>query len=40
MDIYENIDLQDCPLCGGASLLEEEGGCGFMSGLWLLHRDH
>lgn len=29
MDIYEKIDLQDCPLCGGASLLEEESGCGF-----------
>ena len=26
MDIYEEIDLQDCPVCGGAGLLEEECG--------------
>ena len=25
-DIYDQIDLQDCPLCGGPALLEEEGG--------------
>ena len=24
MDIYEQIELQDCPICGGAGLLEEE----------------
>lgn len=26
MDIYEEIELQDCPICGGAGLLEEENG--------------
>ena len=26
MDIYDEIHLQDCPYCGGAALLEEEGG--------------
>lgn len=26
MDIYEMIDLNDCPVCGGAGLLEEENG--------------
>ncbi len=26
MDIYNEIDLQDCPYCGGAGLLEEEDG--------------
>lgn len=26
MDIYEEIELEDCPFCGGAGLLEEEGG--------------
>ncbi len=25
MDIYDEIHLQDCPYCGGAALLEEEG---------------
>lgn len=29
MDIYEQINLQDCPLCDGGSLLEEEGHSGF-----------
>ena len=24
MDIFEKIELQDCPFCGGAGLLEEE----------------
>jgi ribosomal protein L37AE/L43A len=24
-DIHEEIELQDCPLCGGPALLEEEG---------------
>jgi len=26
LDIYEEIQLQDCPYCGGAGLLEEENG--------------
>ena len=26
MDLYESIELQDCPFCGGAGLLEEEHG--------------
>ena len=26
MDIYEENQLQDCPYCGGAGLLEEENG--------------
>lgn len=26
MDIYEKIELDDCPCCGGAGLLEEENG--------------
>lgn len=26
MDIYKEITLEDCPFCGGAGLLEEEGG--------------
>ena len=26
MDIYEEFELNDCPVCGGAGLLEEEGG--------------
>ena len=26
IDIYEKIDLLDCPCCGGAGLLEEENG--------------
>ena len=26
MDIHEQLRLQDCPYCGGAGLLEEEGG--------------
>ena len=25
-DAMNEIELQDCPLCGGAGLLEEEGG--------------
>ena len=30
MDIHEKLHLQDCPYCGGAGLLEEEGGwCWF-----------
>lgn len=26
MEIYEELELQDCPHCGGAGLLEEENG--------------
>ncbi len=26
MDAFAELELQDCPLCGGAGLLEEEGG--------------
>lgn len=26
MDIRKELELQDCPFCGGAGLLEEEGG--------------
>lgn len=29
MDIFEKIELQDCPICGGAGLLEEENGNSF-----------
>ena len=26
MDIYKEIDLENCPFCGGPALLEEENG--------------
>lgn len=26
MDIYEELELQDCPYCRGPGVLEEEGG--------------
>ena len=26
MDIRDELELQDCPYCGGAGLLEEENG--------------
>ncbi len=26
MDIHKEVILEDCPYCGGAGLLEEEGG--------------
>ena len=26
MDIHEEVELQSCPYCGGAGLLEEENG--------------
>lgn len=26
MDLHEKLELQDCPYCGGAGLLEEENG--------------
>lgn len=28
-DIYKIIDLNDCPICGGAGLLDEEKGSGY-----------
>ena len=32
MDILENIQLLDCPICGGAGILEEEyGWCIYVS---------
>ena len=32
MEIFENIDLLDCPICGGAGLIEEEDGwCIYVS---------
>lgn len=40
MEIYEQVELYDCPLCEGPSILEEEQGgfyatcldCGCMTG--------
>ena len=29
MDIYREIELDECPFCGGAGLLEEDTGWGF-----------
>ncbi len=29
MDIEEMLEIHDCPLCDGGSLLEEESGCGY-----------
>jgi len=26
LNIFEELELQDCPYCGGAGLLEEENG--------------
>ena len=26
MDIHKELELQDCPLCGGPAILEEENG--------------
>ena len=26
MDLYHDIDLQDCPLCHGPGIIEEEAG--------------
>ena len=26
MDIYDEIELQDCPYCGGAGLLDDGSG--------------
>ena len=28
MNIEEMLDINDCPLCDGGALLEEECGCG------------
>ena len=42
MDIEEMLEIHDCPLCDGGSLLEEESGCGYcnVSGLWMPFCDH
>lgn len=29
MEIFEQAEVNDCPICGGASLLEEESGSSF-----------
>ena len=26
MESYQEIELQECPICGGAGLMEEENG--------------
>ena len=26
MELYEQIELQECPICGGAGLMEEDCG--------------
>ena len=32
MELYHDIDLQDCPLCHGPGLMEEEeGGCLYVA---------
>lgn len=32
MEIYKEVDLFECPLCGGPSVLEEESGwCFYVS---------
>lgn len=32
MELYEEIELQDCPRCGGTGVLEEENGwCFYVS---------
>lgn len=30
MDLFEKYELQDCPICGGVGLLEEENHMSFM----------
>ena len=30
MNKIDEIEIYDCPLCGGAGLLEEEGSSGFL----------
>lgn len=27
MELYELLDIEDCPICGGGALLEEDGNC-------------
>ena len=29
MEFFEQFELEDCPICGGTGLLEEENHCGF-----------
>ena len=29
LELYEQIELQECPICGGAGLMEEENGWCF-----------
>ena len=29
MDIFEEIEVGDCPKCGGPAMLDEECGCGY-----------
>ena len=29
MELYEEIELQECPICGGPAALEEENGWSF-----------
>ena len=29
MDIYELVDVHDCPVCGGTGTLEEESGSSY-----------
>ena len=47
MDIFDQIELQDCPYCGGAGCLEEEQGwcwyvicmdCGSQTAAFEYHR--
>ena len=47
LNIFEELELQDCPYCGGAGLLEEENGwcwyvmcmdCGAQTGHFEFHR--
>ena len=39
MDIEEMLEIHDCPLCDGGSLLEEESGCGYYV-MWMPFCDH
>lgn len=29
IDVYKEVDLQDCPRCNGPAYLEEENGCWY-----------
>ena len=31
MESYQEIELQECPICGGAGLMEEENGCFYVA---------